>query len=104
MVPPLTNTTMRAWQVRSPGPMNTGPLEQVTTEVPRPGPAELLVAVRACGVCRTDLHVTAGDLPVHRDRVTPGHEVVGEVVEVGADAGDEFEVGGGGGVGWLRPT
>src|SRR6201986_2830395 len=104
MVPPLTNTTMRAWQVRSPGPMNTGPLEQVTTEVPRPGPAELLVAVRACGVCRTDLHVTEGDLPVHRDRVTPGHEVVGEVIEVGADAGDEFAVGDRVGIAWLRHT
>ena len=73
---------MRAWQVRQPGPMEAGPLEQVTTEVPRPGPSELLVAVRACGVCRTDLHVTEGDLPVHREHVTPGHEVVGEVVEV----------------------
>src|ERR1700759_741418 len=104
MVPPLTNTTMRAWQVRSPGPMNTGPLEQVTTEVPRPGPAELLVAVRACGVCRTDLHVTEGDLPVHRDRVTPGHEVVGEVIEVGPDAGQEFRVGDRVGIAWLRHT
>lgn len=69
--------------------MDTGPLEQVTTEVPRPGPSELLVAVRACGVCRTDLHVTEGDLPVHRERVTPGHEVVGEVVELVAGLGAE---------------
>src|ERR1700677_2856383 len=95
---------MRAWRVRRPGPMNTGPLEQVTTEVPRPDPSELLVAVRACGVCRTDLHVSEGDLPVHRDRVTPGHEVVGEVVEVGADAGDEFAVGDRVGIAWLRHT
>ena len=80
-------TTMSAWRVRRPGPMNTQPLEHVSAQVPRPDPSELLVAVRACGVCRTDLHVTEGDLPVHRDKVTPGHEVVGEVVEVGADAG-----------------
>ncbi|OCB24716.1 alcohol dehydrogenase [Mycobacterium malmoense] len=104
MVPPLTTTTMRAWRVRRPGPMDTGPLEQVTTDVPRPGPSELLVAVRACGVCRTDLHVTEGDLPVHRDHVTPGHEVVGEVVEVGSDAGDEFRVGDRVGIAWLRHT
>lgn len=84
--------------------MDSGPLEEVSTEVPRPGPAELLVAVRACGVCRTDLHVTEGDLPVHRDRVTPGHEVVGEVVEVGGDAGDEFHVGDRVGIAWLRHT
>jgi propanol-preferring alcohol dehydrogenase len=82
--------------------MDTGPLEQVTTEVPRPEPSELLVAVRACGVCRTDLHVAEGDLPVHRERVTPGHEVVGEVVEVGGQAGDGFAVGDRVGIAWLR--
>lgn len=84
--------------------MSTGPLERVTVAVPRPGPSELLVAVQACGVCRTDLHVTEGDLPVHRERVTPGHEVVGEVVEVGPDAGDEFAVGDRVGIAWLRHT
>ena len=96
--------TMRAWRVRRPGPMDTDPLEQVTAEVPRPGASELLVAVRACGVCRTDLHVTEGDLPVHHDRVTPGHEVVGEVVEVGSDAGGDFRVGDRVGIAWLRHT
>ena len=99
-----TAATMRAWRVRRPGPMDTEPLEQVTAEVPRTSPTELLVAVRACGVCRTDLHVTEGDLPVHRERVTPGHEVVGEVVEVGAQAGDEFAVGDRVGIAWLRHT
>ena len=62
------------------------------------------MAVRACGVCRTDLHVTEGDLPVHREQVTPGHEVVGEVVEVGGEAGDEFSVGDRVGIAWLRHT
>lgn len=108
MTPALTATTMHAWRVRRPGPMATGPLEQVTAEVPQPQPSELLVAVRACGVCRTDLHVTEGDLPVHRDRVTPGHEVVGEVVEVGSEvsgaAGDKFRVGDRVGIAWLRHT
>jgi propanol-preferring alcohol dehydrogenase len=104
MAPEATTTTMSAWRVRRPGPMDTDPLERVTTEVPRPAPAELLVAVRACGVCRTDLHVTEGDLPVHRERVTPGHEVVGEIVELGADAGDGFEVGDRVGIAWLRHT
>src|SRR5246127_3564078 len=101
---PATTSTMSAWRVRRPGPMNTDPLEWGSTPVPRPEPAELLVAVRACGVCRTDLHVTEGDLPVHRENVTPGHEVVGEVVEVGADAGDGFSVGDRVGVAWLRHT
>ncbi len=104
MAPEATTTTMSAWRVRRPGPMATDPLEHVTTEVPRPAPSELLVAVRACGVCRTDLHVTEGDLPVHREHVTPGHEVVGEVVEVGSAAGDGFQVGNRVGIAWLRHT
>lgn len=95
---------MSAWRVRRPGPMESHPLERVTTEVPRPGPTELLVAVHACGVCRTDLHVAEGDLPVHREHVTPGHEVVGEVIEVGPDAGDTFAVGDRVGIAWLRHT
>lgn len=95
---------MRAWRVRRPGPMDTDPLELTSTVVPRPAPSELLVAVRACGVCRTDLHVTEGDLPVHRDHVTPGHEVVGEVVALGSEAGDEFRVGDRVGIAWLRHT
>ena len=104
MTPPAMPTTMSAWQVRKPGPMSTAPLQHVSAPVPEPGPSELLVAVRACGVCRTDLHVTEGDLQVHRANVTPGHEVVGEVVEVGADAGDEFGVGDRVGIAWLRHT
>lgn len=56
----MTGTTMSAWQVRVPGPMHSHPLQRVSIEVPRPAPAELLVAVHACGVCRTDLHVAEG--------------------------------------------
>jgi alcohol dehydrogenase, propanol-preferring len=99
---------MTAWRVRRPGPMNSRPLERVTAEVPRPGAGELLVAVRACGVCRTDLHVTEGDLPVHRRGVIPGHEVVAEVIEVGPGVppgtGGEFAIGDRVGIAWLRYT
>src|SRR3984957_15956574 len=108
MTPAALPTTMRAWRARRPGPMNPEPLEYVSAPVPRPGPSELLVAVRACGVCRTDLHVTEGDLPVHRERVTPGHEVVGGGgglgSDLGADAGDGFAVGDRVGIAWLRHT
>jgi alcohol dehydrogenase, propanol-preferring len=104
MISAAIHPTMRAWQVAHAGPVGTEPLEYVSTPVPRPGRSELLVAVRACGVCRTDLHVAEGDLPVHRERVTPGHEVVGEVVEVGPDAGAEFQVGDRVGIAWLRHT
>ncbi|MGZ8802509.1 MAG: zinc-binding alcohol dehydrogenase family protein [Mycobacterium sp.] len=95
---------MRAWQVRRPGPMSTRPLVRATVPVPQPRPDELLVAVRACGVCRTDLHVTEGDLPVHRPEVIPGHEVVGEVVQIGAGSDAGFVVGDRIGIAWLRHT
>ncbi|KDF02149.1 alcohol dehydrogenase [Mycolicibacterium aromaticivorans JS19b1 = JCM 16368] len=96
---------MRAWRVRRPGPMRTHPLElDSAAAVPRPASGELLVAVLACGVCRTDLHVTEGDLPVHRPHVTPGHEVVGEVLEIGSDVGAEFAAGDRVGIAWLRHT
>jgi len=84
---------MRAWHVENPGPVTGHPLRlHPDDDVPRPGPGELLLRVLACGVCRTDLHVTEGDLPVHRPAVTPGHEVVGQVAAVG-DGTDEFSVG-----------
>src|SRR5258707_8588776 len=100
----MTAPTMSAWRVRRPGPMTTHPLHRVTVDVPQPGPGELLVAVHVCGVCRTDLHVAEGDLPVHRNGVIPGHEVVGEVAAIGRDAGDEFAVGDRVGLAWLRHT
>jgi alcohol dehydrogenase, propanol-preferring len=95
---------MSAWRVHRPGPMNTHPLQRVTVPTPSPGSGELLVAVHACGVCRTDLHIAEGDLPVHRRGVIPGHEVVGEVVSVGPDSDGDFAVGDRIGIAWLRHT
>ncbi|WDF44964.1 zinc-binding alcohol dehydrogenase family protein [Streptomyces sp. T12] len=94
---------MRAWSVVEPGPVEEGALRLVEKPVPVPGDDELLVRVRASGVCRTDLHVVEGDLPVHRPGVTPGHEVVGEVAGCGA-AAHGFDVGERVGVAWLRRT
>ena len=96
---------MRAWHVDAPGPVSGKPLRERTSPVPRPDPGELLLRVLACGVCRTDLHVTEGDLPPHRPGVTPGHEVVGEVVALGEGAGEAgFAVGDKAGAAWLRWT
>ncbi|WP_405976566.1 zinc-binding alcohol dehydrogenase family protein [Streptomyces sp. NBC_00988] len=94
---------MRAWAVTEPGPVEGGSLQLVEKPVPVPGDDELLVHVRACGVCRTDLHVTEGDLPVRRPGVTPGHEVVGAVAGLGAGVSG-FAVGDRVGVAWLRRT
>ncbi|MFC9995023.1 zinc-binding alcohol dehydrogenase family protein [Nocardia sp. NPDC127526] len=95
---------MRAWHVMTPGAIDTAPMALGHTAVPEPGAGELLVRVLACGVCRTDLHVAEGDLPVHRAGVVPGHEVVGEVVAVGAAADGEFAPGDRVGIAWLRHT
>ncbi|MFC0041350.1 zinc-binding alcohol dehydrogenase family protein [Actinomadura rayongensis] len=95
--------TMQAWEVAAPAPIEDGPLRRVERPIPEPGAGELLVHVRTCGVCRTDLHVAEGDLPVHREHVVPGHEVVGEVAALGAGA-EGFAVGDRVGVAWLRHT
>jgi alcohol dehydrogenase, propanol-preferring len=100
----MTASTMRTWRVRTPGPMHTRPLDFVRTDVPEPADGEILVAVRACGVCRTDLHVTEGDLPAHRPHVTPGHEVVGEVAAAGPGDTEGYAIGDLVGVAWLRHT
>ncbi|MHC3469992.1 zinc-binding alcohol dehydrogenase family protein [Streptomyces sp. 7R007] len=94
---------MRAWAVDRPGPVEEGSLRWVEKPVPRPADDELLVRVRACGVCRTDLHVAEGDLAVRRPGVTPGHEVVGVVAGAGTAVAD-FAVGDRVGVAWLRRT
>ncbi|WP_285696853.1 zinc-dependent alcohol dehydrogenase family protein [Actinomadura sp. NBRC 104412] len=93
---------MRAWVVEKPGPIQDGPMRLIDRDVPEPGPGELLVRVLACGVCRTDLHVAEGDLPVHLPRVTPGHQIVGEVTAAGP--GCLHGVGDRVGVAWLRGT
>lgn len=94
---------MRAWQVRTSGPLDTRPLELVEKPTPEPGPGEVLVRVLTCGVCRTDLHVAEGDLPVHRAHVTPGHEIVGQVAGLGPGA-ERFGLGERVGIPWLRRT
>jgi propanol-preferring alcohol dehydrogenase len=81
----------------------TGPLRLVKREVPEPGPGELLVRVICCGVCRTDLHLAEGDLAPKAPDVTPGHEVVGEVVATGPGV-VRFGPGDRVGVAWLAGT
>lgn len=94
---------MRAWVVHEPGPVATGPLRLTERAVPEPGPGELLVRVLACGVCRTDLHLAEGDLPPRAPDITPGHEVVGEVVATGPGS-TRFRPGDRVGAAWLAGT
>lgn len=60
------------------------PLRLETRSPPHPGPGEVCLRVEACAVCRTDLHIVDGELPVPRLPVVPGHEIVGRVERVGA--------------------
>lgn len=99
----MLSETMRAWAVGEPGPIDSSPLRPVTRPVPVPGPGQVRVRVRACGVCRTDLHLTEGDLTPKRRLVTPGHEVVGTVDELGPGC-IRFERGVRVGVPWLAHT
>lgn len=94
---------MRAWAVSNPAPIDSGPLRQVEREIPETRAGEILIKVRTCGVCRTDLHVVEGDLPVKRNEVIPGHEVVGVVEARGAGA-DRFSIGERVGIPWLNST
>ena len=77
-----------------------GVLDCLDREVPVPKPDEVLVSVRACGVCRTDLHVVDGELPDTTIPVVPGHEIVGVVEKVG-DAVQAPQPGDRVGIGWL---
>lgn len=72
-------TTMRAMVLDAPGQ----PLREARLPIPSPGPNELLLRVRACAVCRTDLHVVDGELPHPKLPLVPGHEIVATVVEAG---------------------
>jgi propanol-preferring alcohol dehydrogenase len=91
--------SMRAMVLKTPGQ----PLELEVREVPRPKAGELLLKVRACAVCRTDLHVADGDLPPCRPSIVPGHETIGEVAGLGEGV-TAFKVGQRVGVGWLGHT
>jgi propanol-preferring alcohol dehydrogenase len=93
---------MRAWIVE-PGRSPPGILRAVERPAPVPGPGEVLLAVRACGVCRTDLHLRDGELPARRPGVVPGHQIVGEVIGLGPGT-SQFRPGERVGVAWLRST
>jgi propanol-preferring alcohol dehydrogenase len=94
---------MRAWVIERTGPIDRGAVfRRVDRDVPRPAPGEALVKVRACGVCRTDLHAVEGDLDLPALPLVPGHQAAGEVVE--APAGSGLAAGDRVGIPWLRAT
>jgi len=94
---------MKACVLSSPAAVDVRPLKYVEVEAPNPSGDEVLVRVRACGVCRTDLHVVEGDLPERVPAVIPGHQIVGEVAALGSNVASPA-VGDRVGIAWLRRT
>ncbi|MGA5130038.1 zinc-binding alcohol dehydrogenase family protein [Streptomyces olivoreticuli] len=95
--------TTTAWVVDHTAPAAEHPLRRVERSLDPLGPTGLLVEVRACGVCRTDLHLAEGDLAPRTPRCTPGHEVVGRVLSTGPEA-EGFSEGDRVGAAWLAGT
>ena len=94
---------MKACVLHAPAAIETNPLELADVAVPEPRGGEVLVRVRTCGVCRTDLHVIEGELPARKSPVIPGHQVVG-VIEKFAEGTKRFASGARVGVAWLHQT
>ena len=92
---------MKALLLRNAAPIETAPLEPAEIPVPEPGDREILIRVRACGLCHTDLHTVEGELALPKMPLVPGHQIVGVVQEVGEGVsrlgpGDRV------GLGWLN--
>jgi alcohol dehydrogenase, propanol-preferring len=94
---------MKACLLHAPAPIETNPLKYGDVAMPQPKSGEVLVRVRACGVCRTDLHVIEGELPPRKSPVIPGHQVVG-IVEKQGENSRRFGIGDRVGIAWLHRT
>ncbi len=89
---------MRAAALSKPGPIDTRPLEIQNLPRPSLSPGEVLLRVRACGVCRTDLHICEGELAERQPGIVPGHQIVGDVIE---SLAPEVKTGARVGVSWM---
>ena len=96
---------MKAMRLKAIGEVSrdADPLQYEDVPVPQPAPGEIRLRVGACGVCHTELDEIEGRTPPPHLPVIPGHEVVGRVESVGADA-DRFAVGDRVGVGWIHAS
>src|SRR5215468_971455 len=92
---------MKAAILATPAPISERPLQIVDVADPRVRSGHMLLRVRACGVCRTDLHIVEGELAPKQVRIIPGHQIVGEVVD---GATPEIPLGARVGVSWVGGT
>jgi len=89
---------MKAAVLVEPADISKHPLRIMEIPQPEPQPGYVVLRVRACGVCRTDLHITEGELPQRRKNLVPGHQIVGEIVAGGTNI---FPAGTRVGVSWI---
>ena len=94
---------MRAMILERPRPVGEAPLHLDELPTPIPGPGEILVRMRCCGICHTDLHTVEGDLELPKLPLVPGHQIVGIVDALGPGAGI-FKKGDRVGIPWLHST
>jgi alcohol dehydrogenase, propanol-preferring len=94
---------MKAQRLSHPGPVDSKPLSLAALDPPTPGPHQVRLRIHACGLCHTDLHIVEGELPLPLLPVTPGHQIVGLVDEVGSGV-TRFKIGDRLGVPWLYST
>jgi propanol-preferring alcohol dehydrogenase len=107
----MARKSMQACVLQKPAKVETNPLAYIEVPTPEPASGEVLVRVKYCGVCRTDLHVVEGELPPRKSPVIPGHQVVGTVEKLGESLGEKlgagpptFAVGARVGIAWLHHT
>jgi len=91
---------LKAWILKEQAPIDERPLSLVELPIPRPGKHEVRIQVSYCGICRTDIHIAEGDLPLKKSPIVLGHEVVGVVDELGQEV-TRFRVGERVGAYWL---
>src|SRR6185436_11356465 len=94
---------MRAMVLERPGAASSAPLALREVELGEPGPGMIAMSVVACGVCRTDLQICEGDIPLRKRPVVPGHQIVGRVEALGEGVAG-WRVGDRVGVAWLGGT
>ncbi|MFQ5797088.1 MAG: zinc-dependent alcohol dehydrogenase family protein [Bacteroidota bacterium] len=94
---------MKAVWLDGRGPIENEPLRYREVEDPIPGDSDILIKIKACGICHTDLHIVEGELPPQKSPVIPGHQIVGEVAKIGPEA-SRFQTDDRVGVPWLHWT
>jgi len=94
---------MKAWILEKQAPIEDRPLKLKEVPTPEPGAYEIRIKNIACGVCRTDIHIAEGDLPLKNSSLILGHEIVGIVDKIGEQV-TNFKIGDRAGIAWLNRT